>query len=52
MKGNRIFCPQIGKLFETEKSHMYISQCTSEAAFRINAEKKYFMALTIEIANS
>lgn len=27
---------------------MYISQCTSEAAFRISAEKKYFIAVIIE----
>lgn len=52
VKGNLIFAPQFGGAIKgrkkKQKSRMYISQCTSEAAFRIKAEKKYFMALVVE----
>lgn len=45
------FSPSFGEVFKTEKKNcdMYISQCTSETASRISAEKKYFIALMMEI---
>lgn len=41
--------PSLGELVKAEKKiTLYISQCTSVSVFRINADKKYFMALMME----
>ena len=40
--------PSLEELLKAEKSYMSISKCTFESVFRINAEKKYFMAFMIE----
>lgn len=51
MKENLVFSPHDTHTLESclrqKKHYMYIFQCTSEAAFRISAEKKYFIALRI-----
>ena len=41
--------PSLGELVKAgKKTTLYISQCTSVSVFRINADKKYFMALMME----